>query len=123
VQRGLQLVDNEEVPPDLPLRGDKEQHVLCKQLTGLIFAGLLTLSAVAAEVVVRIAPPAPVVETRGVMPGPRYVWIGGYHRWNGTAYAWVPGRWELPPRAHVRWVPHHWVRRNGGWVFVEGHWR
>jgi hypothetical protein len=97
--------------------------MLRKGLLGLIFAGLLTGGALAAEIVVKIAPPAPIVETRGVAPGAGYVWLGGYHRWDGNAYVWVPGRWELPPRAHARWVPHHWARRNGGWVFVEGHWR
>ena len=24
---------------------------------------------------------------------------------------------------HARWEAHRWVRRNGGWVLVEGHWR
>lgn len=97
--------------------------MLRKGIIGTVFAALLTFGAVAAEVVVKIAPPAPIVETRGVAPGAGYIWIGGYHRWNGTAYVWVPGKWELPPRPRARWVPHHWVHRNGGWVFVEGHWR
>jgi hypothetical protein len=97
--------------------------MLRKGLIGLIFAGVLTLSAAAAEVIVRIAPPAAIVETRGVAPGPGYFWIGGYHRWDGNAYVWVPGHWDRPPRPGVRWVAHRWVRRGGGWVFVEGHWR
>ena len=97
--------------------------MLRRGLIRMMFAGLLALSADAAEVFVRIAPPAAVVETRGPAPGPRYIWIAGYHRWNGAAYVWVPGRWELPPRGHAHWVAHHWVRRRGGWVFVEGHWR
>jgi WXXGXW repeat (2 copies) len=80
-------------------------------------------SACAAEVFVQVAPPRPIVEARVAAPGPGYVWIGGYHRWNGTAYGWVPGRWELPPRPRAVWVPHRWVRRHGGWVFVEGRWR
>jgi hypothetical protein len=72
---------------------------------------------------VKVHPPKEVVETRGVRPGPGYVWIGGYHRWNGTAYAWAPGRWEQPPRAHAVWVRHRWVHRHGGWVLVEGRWK
>jgi hypothetical protein len=94
-----------------------------KALTGLVFAGALTFGAYAADVIVRVAPPAPVVETRPAAPGAGYVWIGGYHKWDGAAYNWVPGRWEQPPRPHARWVAHRWVHRGGGWVFAEGHWR
>ena len=97
--------------------------MLRRGLIGLVFASALTFSAGAAEVIVRVAPPAAIVETRPVAPGAGYVWIGGYHRWDGAAYAWVPGRWVLPPRPRARWVAHRWVRRGGGWVFVEGHWR
>src|SRR5579872_2486424 len=90
---------------------------------GVVFAGVLATSAMAADVVIRVGPPRPLVERRVVAPGPGYVWIGGYHRWDGNAYVWVPGRWELPPRPRARWVEHRYVRRGGGWVFVEGHWR
>lgn len=76
-----------------------------------------------AEVVVRVRPPAAIVETRPERPGPHHVWIAGYHRWDGNAYVWVPGRWEAPPRPRAVWVAHHWVRRGGGWVMVEGHWK
>ena len=92
-----------------------------KTLMAFLFAGALAITA--ADIVVHVAPPVPVVEQRGPAPGPGYVWINGYHRWDGSAYVWVPGRWEMPPRPHARWIAHHWVRRNGGWVMVEGHWR
>jgi hypothetical protein len=94
-----------------------------KAFFGLILGTALAIGASAAEVVVRVGPPHPVVERRVVRPGPGYVWVGGYHRWDGHAYGWVPGRWEMPPRAHARWVEHRWVHRHDGWVFVEGHWR
>src|ERR1700683_1909500 len=97
--------------------------MLRRGLIGLVLAGALAISVLAAEIVVRVAPPAPIVETRGVAPGPGYVWISGYHNWNGTAHVWVPGRWEQPPRPHARWVAHRWVKRHGGWVLVEGRWR
>jgi hypothetical protein len=97
--------------------------MLRRGLIGLVFASALTFSAGAADVIVRVAPPAAIVETRPAAPGAGYVWQAGYHRWNGTAYAWVPGKWELPPRPHARWVAHRWVKRGGGWVFVEGRWR
>jgi hypothetical protein len=77
----------------------------------------------AVRVYVNVAPPPLIVETRPPAPGPLYVWVGGYHRWDGRAYVWVPGRWVVPPRRHGRWVPGHWVRHRRGWFWVEGHWR
>jgi|SRR5580704_87257 hypothetical protein len=97
--------------------------MLRKGLLGLVFASALTLSAVAAEVVVRVAPPVAIVESRGVAPGRGYVWQSGYHRWDGNAYAWTAGTWAAPPRPGAHWVAHRWVRRHGGYVFVEGRWR
>jgi hypothetical protein len=97
--------------------------MVLKRLLGLVFTGALAFSALAADVVVRIAPPHAVVETRGAQPSRNHVWVSGYHRWDGNAYAWSPGRWEQPPQPHRRWVAHQWVRRGGGWVLVEGHWR
>ncbi len=91
-----------------------------------ILCGVLLLGSVigVAQVVVRVAPPPPVhVGVVGVTPGPGYVWIGGYQRWNGHAYVWVPGRWVRPPRAHVIWVGPRWVHTRGGWVFHAGYWR
>lgn len=89
----------------------------------LFCTGVLAVGAFAADVIVRVAPPRPIVEARPVMPGRGFVWIPGFHRWDGRAYVWVPGRWERPPRPRARWVEARWVRRRGGWVFVEGHWR
>lgn len=97
--------------------------MLRRGMLGLLFAATLAMSAMGAEVFVRIGPPRPVVERVVVRPGPGYVWIPGYHRWDGAAYVWAPGRWELPPRPRARWIAHRWVRRRGGWVFVEGRWR
>jgi len=76
------------------------------------------------RVYVRVGPPAPIVEGRIVAPGPGYVWIGGYHAWDGRAYVWRPGRWDRAPRANARWVPARWVHDGRhGWYFVDGHWR
>jgi hypothetical protein len=95
-------------------------------LTAVALAALLAPTAAWARtrVYVRIAPPAPIVEVRAAAPSPRHVWIAGYHRWDGNAYVWVPGRWDLPP-AHVSvWVAGHWAQHTGhGWYWVEGHWR
>ena len=97
-----------------------------RRLLVSIFAGTLGIATLseAAVVVVRVAPPPPPsVAVIGVAPGPRYVWIAGYQRWNGNGYVWVPGRWTLPPRAGVVWVPAHWAPRSGGYIFVAGRWR
>lgn len=75
------------------------------------------------RVYVSVPPPVPLVEARVVAPGPSFVWIGGYHRWDGTAYLWVPGRWARPPRAHAVWIPGRWKHVRHGWYWVDGHWR
>ena len=94
-------------------------------LSAVLMSTLLTAmpASAAARVYVRVGPPAPIVEVRAVRPGPRYVWVDGYQRWDGRAYAWVPGRWALPPRARTAWVPGHWVHAGRGWYFVNGYWR
>lgn len=94
-----------------------------KQLIGCVFVGIMAVTAMPAEIVVRIAPPRVHVEKRGRPPARGHVWIGGYQRYDNNAYVWVPGRWEAPPRRGARWVPHHWQRRGNGYVFVEGRWR
>ena len=89
-----------------------------------VLAGALWAApAFAARVYVTVAPPAPIAEVRVVAPGPHHIWIAGFHRWDGRAYIWVPGRWELPPRPGVVWVPGHWRHARRGWYWVEGHWR
>jgi hypothetical protein len=95
--------------------------MVLKRLIGLAFAGALAFSAAAADI--RIAPPRAVVERRAPSPGPNYVWVGGYQRWDGNAYAWSPGSWQRPPRPHARWVAHRWAHHKDGWVLAEGHWR
>ena len=74
-------------------------------------------------VYVPTGPPPLVVENRVVAPGPGYVWVQGYHAWNGNAYVWTPGRWERLPEGRRGWVPGHWVHTRHGWYWVEGHWR
>lgn len=97
--------------------------VLKRLMIGLALAGALSFSAVAGEIVVQIRPPHAVHENRGRAPGKDYVWINGYHRWDGNAYAWNAGRWEQPPRRHAHWVAHRWVHHHDGWVLEEGRWR
>ena len=88
-----------------------------------ILACAFATAAANAQVYVRVAPPAVVVEHPGPPPHPGYVWIAGYHRWDGNAYVWAPGAWVMPPHPHAHWVAHRWEHRRGGYVMVEGHWR
>lgn len=89
-----------------------------------LFAAAMGIGTMqAAEIVVKIAPPRVIVEHRGVAPSREHVWIGGYHRWDGNAYAWEKGRWEAPPRPRAHWVAPRWQHRHDGYVFVEGRWR
>ncbi|MGA8029572.1 MAG: hypothetical protein WB992_20715 [Bryobacteraceae bacterium] len=84
----------------------------------------LAVGSANAQIYVRIGPPPPRREVVVARPGPGYIWVAGYHRWDGNAYVWVPGQWTLPPQPYYhRWVPGHWRRRSQGWFWVEGHWR
>ena len=102
-----------------------EVQKMKKALSAVVLALCLVPAAAFAQVgiVVRVAPPAPIVEHYGPAPRPGWVWIAGYHRWDGGRYVWVPGYWAAPPHPHAVWVPHRWEHRHGGWVMVEGHWR
>jgi len=94
-----------------------------KLLLTTLFGVALGLGSARAEVVVSVAPPRARVEHHGHRPSPNHVWLNGYNRWDGRAYVWEPGRWEVRPRARAVWVAPRWVHRHHGWVFVEGHWR
>lgn len=96
-----------------------------KKLLLIAAAGaMLSLpSAFAQRIVVRVGPPPVVVEHPGPRPHPGWVWVGGYHRWDGARYNWVGGHWVEPPRPHAVWVAGHWRHDPDGWVWIEGHWR
>src|SRR5579863_8391708 len=94
-----------------------------KTLMMFMIAGGMAMTSTAAEVIVKVAPPHVIVEKRPRAPGPEFVWVNGFHRWNGERYVWEPGRWDRPPHPHAKWVGHRWEKRHGGWVMVEGHWR
>ncbi len=85
-------------------------------------ASLLSAAA-QAQVAIRIGPPPPVVERYGPPPRPGYLWQGGYHRWDGARYVWVPGRWGRPPRPGAVWVPGNYYRWHEGYRFRRGYWR
>jgi hypothetical protein len=76
------------------------------------------------EVVANETPPAEIVETIPVAPGPDYFWIGGRWSWNGR-WTWVHGHYERHPHFHpgAGWEAGRWDRKGNGWVWHEGHWR
>jgi hypothetical protein len=92
-------------------------------LSGLLGAALCIGTVSAADIVVHLKPPSLKVEHRPARPGPNYIWVGGYHRWDGNAYVWEPGKWEVPPREHAVWIAPRWEHRGDGYVFVQGYWK
>jgi hypothetical protein len=97
---------------------------MVKKIALAALLALTFLPAVSyAQVVVRIGPPPPVVERRPPPPEHGYVWIAGYHRWDGARYVWTPGRWDRPPHPGAHWVAHRWVHHGDHWEMQEGHWR
>lgn len=88
-------------------------------LCGLTLSAALAAPAFA-QVYVHVGPPPP---RREVIPPPRpgYEWHGGYHRWDGHRYVWVPGEYVVVHPGH-HWVPGHWDYSPRGHFWVEGHW-
>lgn len=70
----------------------------------------------------RYAPPPARYERRGPSPGSGYVWVGGYHHWNGHSYVWIGGRYQRPPHYGYRWYPGYYNNRGGVYIWIGGHW-
>jgi hypothetical protein len=90
---------------------------------GFVVAGVLMSGCAARVGVVGFAPPAPRYAVMGVAPGPGYVWTEGFYDYRGGGYAWVPGRWQRPPRRNAVWVPGSWAHNGRGYEFHRGYWR
>lgn len=75
-------------------------------------------------IVVKEAPP-PLRDEPPPPPPPSnsYTWVPGYWSARDGQREWVPGRYEMPPRAGATWVAPRWERRADGYVFVDGYWR
>jgi hypothetical protein len=84
---------------------------------------MLGVGAASAQVIIRTPPPAVIVERPGPPLHAGWVWVGGFYRWDGRRYVWVPGHWVAPPRPRAVWIPGRWVPRGGGYVWVAGYWR
>ena len=92
-------------------------------VVGSVFGFLLAVGVAHGQIMVGIGPPPPPRVVIPVAPGPRYVWVDGYHRYDGRGYVWVPGRYAIPPRHRALWVPGRWEPRRRGYVWVPGYWR
>jgi hypothetical protein len=104
---------------------------LLKALGGALLFTLVTASPALAQygyggpvVRVRVAPPAPIVETIPVAPSPRHVWTQGHWQWSPAQgrHIWAPGYYQLPARPGQIWVHARWVNQGGEWVYAPGHW-
>ncbi len=91
-------------------------------LAASMFAATACVGA-SGRVYVRSGPPPLRSEAVLVSPGPGYVWIPGYYRYERGGDVWIGGHYDRAPRARARWVPGHWENSRRGWYFVEGHWR
>lgn len=56
-------------------------------------------------------------------PTAQHVWVSGHWRWQEGRYAWIAGRWDLPPRANVAWVDPRWEKKGNGYVLAGGYWQ
>jgi hypothetical protein len=84
------------------------------------FIGASITAGAQQYIYVQTAPPPPPAETEPAMPGPGYVWVGGYYQWNGDDYVWVPGHFVQHAGT---WCAGQWRHdEQQGWYFVPGHW-
>src|SRR5579864_2049215 len=85
--------------------------------------GPATTTQTTRTVVVTQAPPPPRTEVMGTPPSEAQVWVGGYWSFTNGRWVWMPGHWELRPRAGAVWVPGHWDRNpeGTGWAWTEGY--
>jgi phage tail tape-measure protein len=68
-------------------------------------------------------PPAPIQETVSAPPAANAVWVPGFWTFDGRAYSWNTGHWEVPPPLAQTYVPGHWENRGGTNVYVQASWR
>ena len=72
---------------------------------------------------VLVAPTAP---SGAPIVAPSERWVPGRYAWDAASeeYVWLPGHHvEAPAEAAASWVPGYYAPTDGGFVWVEGHWR
>ena len=76
----------------------------------------------ASSVIVMQAPPQAQQEVPTPRPSRDHVWVAGAWTWRNSRYEWMPGHWEIPPRAGAVWVPARWQPEGSSYRFYEGYW-
>ena len=74
-----------------------------------------------APILIGWAPPPMLVEVPVPVPYASAVWVGGYWVWEGN-WVWAAGHWMAPPEPNYAWVHPYYEHRDGGVVFITGHW-
>ncbi len=108
--------------PGISLTCDHMKHMR-RFCTTLLLAAGLCFTAGAAEVFVTVAPPHAVVEKRPARPGREYVWVNGYHNWDGHAHVWVAGAVGSNRLIRIRYglpIDGNTVRAATSWLKVTG---
>jgi hypothetical protein len=79
---------------------------------------------IAQELTVKAPSEAPPPRAENPPPPPvqSAVWTAGYWQWDGSAWVWVEGSWQLPPDPLMQWKPPTWVPKGSVQVFVPGGW-
>ncbi len=93
----------------------------------LVTVSLLGITAGKAQVIVPKIPTFsrshPERKTR--QPSPKHVWIPP--EWDPYASGlhgnYMPGFWEVPPRAGLVWIPGRWQKVPKGYTWLGGHWK
>ena len=88
----------------------------------LIVSVLFSIFTIQAQVVVTIRPALPRYE-RVVAPSPRHVWVEEEWEPRNGGYVFVGGHWMEPPYERAFWVPGRWVEHRRGWFWKPGHWK
>ena len=69
-------------------------------------------------------PPAPTTaEVVTASPAPNALWIPGYWTYDGRAYSWLPGHWELPPANARSCVTAHWDQQGERYYWIPSYWQ
>ena len=97
------------------------KKVLLATLVAAAVGGTAVPTIASADVIVRVAPPAPRYE---VVPAARrgWVWVPGYWDWRRGRHVWVSGTW-VRERPGYRYYGPQWAERDGRWHMAQGYWR
>jgi hypothetical protein len=93
-----------------------------KLLLAVLVAGSFgsVTAPASADILVRVAPPAPRVER---VPEARrgYAWAPGYWDWKRGHHVWVKGKWVRDRKGYVYNAP-TWEEHDGRWRMNRGNW-